>query len=72
MGKKHERRDLRIEDAEGNLFDAVWSRSGKHLIVTVAPRGDWDRAGQIELSPEQLASVRQFIDETIATPSREH
>jgi hypothetical protein len=41
-------------------------RSGKHLIVSVAPRGSWDRAGHIELTPEQVATVRQFIDETIA------
>jgi hypothetical protein len=65
---KHERTGIRLEDGEGNLFDAVWSRSGKHLVVSVAPGGSWDRAGQIELTPEQLATVRQFIDDTITAP----
>jgi hypothetical protein len=62
---KHERRRVRLADAEGNLFDAVWSRSGKRLIVSVAPRGSWDGAIQVELTPEQLTAVRQFIDATI-------
>jgi hypothetical protein len=62
---KHERSGVRLEDAEGNLFDAVWSRSGKRLVVSVVPRGSWDGAGQVELTPEQLTAVRQFIDATI-------
>jgi hypothetical protein len=62
---KQERSGVRLEDAEGNLFEAVWSRSGKRLIVSVTPRGSWDGAGQVELTPEQLTAVRQFIDATI-------
>lgn len=64
MMATHERSGIRLEDGEGNLFDAVWSRSGKRLIVSVAPHGSWDRAGQVELTPEQITSLRQFIDET--------
>jgi hypothetical protein len=60
-----ERRGLRLTDGERNVFDATWSRSGKRLIVTVAPRGNWDRAGQVELVPDQLESIRQLIDETV-------
>ena len=65
---KEDRAHCRFEDGEANLFDAVWSRSGKHLIVTVAPRGSWDRAGQVELTPDQLAQLRQFLDDTIGLP----
>jgi|tagenome__1003787_1003787.scaffolds.fasta_scaffold20096151_1 hypothetical protein len=69
---RHERGGIRLEDGEGNLFDAVWSRSGKRLIVSVAPRGSWDGAGQVELTPAQLTSVRQFIDESIGGAPGEH
>jgi hypothetical protein len=61
---KGERSHITLEDGERNLFDAIWSRSGKHLLVSVAPRGDWDRVGQVELLPDQLNELRRFIDET--------
>ncbi len=44
---------------------AGWSRSGKHLLVTVAPRGSWSGAAHVELTPEQLESLRQFLGETL-------
>jgi hypothetical protein len=69
---KDARAHCRLEDGEANLFDAVWSRSGKHLIVTVAPRGSWARAGQVELTPDQLTVLRQFLDDTIGQPDGDH
>jgi hypothetical protein len=68
---KHDRGSCRLEDGEGNLFDAVWSRSGKHLIVSVVRRGAWDSAGQVELAPEQLVELRRFIDSSIGLIERE-
>ena len=57
---------LLLGDGEGNLFDATWSRSRKHVIVTVAPRGDYDRAAQVLLTPDRLEELRKFLDNTRA------
>ena len=54
---------IQLEDEESNTLNAVWSRSGKHLIVSVAPRRDWDRSGQIKLTPEQVESLYRFLAE---------
>jgi hypothetical protein len=67
---KYERQGLRLTDDEGNVFDALWSRSMKHLIVTVARRGDWDRAAHVELTPNQLETVRRFLDDTVTAAKR--
>ena len=39
----------------------MWSKSGKHLIVSVAARGNWTSASQVELTPEQAAKLRDFL-----------
>jgi hypothetical protein len=52
---------LQLDDAEGNRIHAVWSKSGKHLIVSVAANGDWTSASQVELTPEQVARLRDFL-----------
>jgi hypothetical protein len=52
---------IQLDDGESNRLHAVWSRSGKHLIVTIAPHGEWHRAGQVELSHEQVESLHAFL-----------
>jgi hypothetical protein len=59
MAKK-DRRVIQIEDGESNRLHGVWSQSGKHLIVSIAPRGSWDWAGQVELDPSQVESLADF------------
>jgi hypothetical protein len=58
---RQQRRVMQFDDLEGNHLHAVWSRSGKRLIVTVT-----GRAGQIELEPEQAQELRQFLSDTVS------
>jgi hypothetical protein len=47
------------------LLHAVWSRSGKRLIVTATtPR--WDGGGQVALQPDQVDRLIRFLSETVA------
>jgi hypothetical protein len=55
-----DRETIRFEDDEGGRFDAVWSRSGKRLIVTVKRRGEW---AQVELRPEQVDDLARFLSD---------
>ena len=52
---------IQLDDAQSNRFHAVWSRSGKHLIVSVAARGNWDAASQVELTAEQAEELQRFL-----------
>jgi hypothetical protein len=61
---KDERPVIQLEDGEGNRLHAVWSRSWKHLILSVVPRGKWHEASQIELDGEQLKRLATFLQET--------
>jgi hypothetical protein len=54
---------IQLDDGESNRLHAVWSGSGKRLIVSVAPRARWDEATQVELTPEQVESLRSFLAE---------
>jgi hypothetical protein len=58
---------LKIEDGDTNLLHAAWSRSGKRLILSIAPGGRWDEAGQIELDHGQVEMLRAFLIETSST-----
>ncbi len=62
---KHDRGVIRLDDGEDNIFHGTWSRSGKHLLVTVAPQGSWSPAVHVELTPAQLESLRRFLGETL-------
>jgi hypothetical protein len=55
---------IQLDDEEKNRLHAVWSRSRRHLIVSVAPRARWDSASQVELNPDQVAMLRDFLAET--------
>jgi len=58
---------LEIGDGDTNLLHAAWSRSGKRLIVSIAPRGRWDEAGQIQLDHSQVEKLQAFLVETSST-----
>ena len=51
---------VELHDDEGGLLNAVWSRSGKRLIVTVNRRGEW---AQVELRREQVEQLAGFLAE---------
>jgi hypothetical protein len=52
---------IQLDDGESNRLHAVWSRSGKHLIVSIAPRGQWDWTGQVELTTQQVERLHAFL-----------
>ena len=60
MGRP-ERSVTQFDDLEGNRLHAIWSRSGKRLIMTVT-----GRAGQVELEPEQADELRRFLSDTLS------
>lgn len=61
---KDERPVIEFEDGEGNHLHATWSRSWKHLILSVRRSGRWGETSQIELDAEQLEQLGAFIEET--------
>lgn len=65
MPQHEERPVIELDDDASNRLHAVWSRSGKRLIVTVVPRGRWHRAGQVELDSEQAQQLHAFLAETL-------
>ncbi len=59
-----EQRALAIEDDEGRTLHLTWSRSGKRLVLTATmPRHD---PRQVELRPEQVEELIDFLRETLA------
>ena len=67
---KDERRAAQFDDRENKRLHAVWSRSGKHLIVTATTtRGD--QLAQVELRPDQVEQLITFLSETVALQPRD-
>ncbi len=62
---KDERNVLELDDAENGRLHAVWSRSGKHLIVTATTKR-WDKLLQVELRADQVETLIAFLSETVA------
>jgi hypothetical protein len=61
-----ERPLILLHDAEGNRFDATWSKSRRSLIVTVGPPDRTARKWrQVLLDPEQAEQLRDFLNETL-------
>jgi hypothetical protein len=52
------RQAIDLADDEGGELNAIWSRSGKRLIVTVDRRG---HHAQIELTHEQVDELARFL-----------
>jgi hypothetical protein len=55
-----EREAVEFRDDEGGSLNAVWSGSGRRLIVTVNRRGEW---AQVELRGEQVDKLAVFLAE---------
>jgi hypothetical protein len=67
---KDERRAIEFDDDDNGRLRAVWSRSGKNLIVTGTTRR-WDKFVQVELRPEQVETLIAFLAETVALQPRD-
>jgi hypothetical protein len=66
-----DRRVITLDDGDHGRFYAVWSRSGKRLIVTVwNPLSSEHR--QIELLPEQVETLIQYLTETVPRGPADH
>jgi hypothetical protein len=55
-----ERSSLKLKDDDGNRLNAIWSRSGKRLILTVTA-GISGEARQIELRAGQVEVLARFL-----------
>ena len=60
-----DRRPITIDDDENRRLHAVWSRSGKRLIVTVTTH-TWREAHQVELRSDQVETLIEFLRATVA------
>ena len=62
--RKDPRRAIQLDDDDNGRLHAVWSRSGKHLIMTATtPR--WDKRMQVELRPDQVRELVAFLSESV-------
>jgi len=65
---KRKGRWITVEDPNGLRLHAVWSRSGARLGLSLSkPNGD--DYSQIELRPEQVQTLADFLAETAASPA---
>ena len=53
-----EQQAIQLDDDEGGQLHAIWSRSSKRLIVTVARRGD---CAQVELRRAQVEELARYL-----------
>lgn len=58
------RRSITIEGDEGRALHAVWSRSGKRLIVTVTAS---QAHAQVELREEHVKAIADFLSTTVGS-----
>jgi hypothetical protein len=54
----YEPQAIQLDDDEDGQLHAIWSRSGKGLIVTVTRRGD---CAQIELQRAQVVELARYL-----------
>jgi hypothetical protein len=62
---RDERRAIQFDDDENRRLHAVWSRSGKRLIVTVTTQR-WEWPMTVELRPDDVERLIAFLSETVA------
>jgi hypothetical protein len=60
VNKQPERPALHLDDDERKFLHAIWSRSGKRVIVSVGR--SWNEAGHVELTPEQAKRLAAFLE----------
>jgi hypothetical protein len=58
---------LSLDDSDGWRLEAVWSRSGKRLGVSVSKPGDYR---QMELTPDQVRELIDFLAQTLPDRSK--
>jgi hypothetical protein len=64
---KHDAPRITLDDADGRRLYAVWSRSGKRLGVSVSTE-TWRDFQQMELRPEQVQELIEFLVATLGAP----
>lgn len=64
MPKKGARVAIEFDDGEDSRLHAVWSRCGKHLIITATARR-WSEPRQVELRPDQVKQLIEFLSESV-------
>lgn len=62
MSANHDARQIDLASAEGRHLRAIWSRSGKRLIIDVFR--EVNSPEQIELTPEQVRELGEFLLES--------
>jgi hypothetical protein len=70
-GDLSKRLKLSLIDGRNHHAQAVWSRSGKHLILSLGNRL-LDPYGQVSLDHEQVEEVAAFLAETLAPDAPPH
>ena len=55
---------IELDDDEDGRVHAVWSRSGKHLIIHRHTR-QRSEPMQVELRPDQVSQVIEFLSESV-------
>jgi hypothetical protein len=58
-----DRSAITLDDDETRRIHATWSRSGKRLILSIHKTGWSDAYQQVQLRPEQVEELREFLDQ---------
>jgi hypothetical protein len=62
---KEEGLTFQLDDADGNRLHAIWSRSGRRLIISLfSQRGGFESKGQAELTHDQVEQLSAFLAES--------
>ena len=62
---KEERPIFQLNDTDGNQLHAIWSRSGRTLIVSIfSQRGGYEWNGQAVLTHDQVEKLANFLVES--------
>jgi hypothetical protein len=61
MAKQADRPAIKVTGEEDQILHATWSRSGKNMVLTVAPNRHSDDFQQVLLSTTQAADLARFL-----------
>jgi hypothetical protein len=61
---KDSRQAIELDDDDDRRLYAVWSRSGKRLIVTATTRR-WAEPMYVELRPARVRELIDFLSQTV-------
>jgi hypothetical protein len=65
---KRQLRTITLDDPDGLRLYGVWSRSGAHLGLSIWKEAPMRDHQEIELRPEQVEELIEFLTETLAEP----